>query len=504
MTLAAMLRQWLQILGFQGAAFIVAAATVTLAAKAMPPAMYGEYSLLLSITQVIGGIALSWLNQTILRFAREHFNQGGSVWTVAGTALVAEAAIAILLAVALMLCAWLFHGRFTFALAHWPLLALALLTMTLSEAASYTGQAANRFTGYGLGQFLAKLGPLACMLGFLSLLPASADGLLLGTALGWALATAVTVSRLPVRGAAPLFDAMLLRRMLSYGWRLPFGSTAGILATWMGLWFVQLMIDTVHAGLYGWASSVYALIGGILIPFSAVLAPRLTDMHLSRSRDEIYRVLRLALAVALLATALLPLGLLLLRGLTHSPLWPTAYTGAGAPLTVLLATLPAQLLITLLNPLIMANETMIGRAVLFNIVAALVNAAGNLLLIPWLGIEGAALATVLSVWTLCALAFTNFYNKLTPEPDHSGIRGMAFAGCVSIAASLLLAFGNIFIAIAATLAATPTLLLMARRLGWLCGIDMLQGHLPRLPGFIHRPARAVIEWCVVLPRTRET
>ena len=69
------LAQWLRLLAFQGAGLAMSAGTVALAAVVLPPAVYGQYGLMLSMVQIASGVGLLWLQSG---------HRAGSGWLTGG------------------------------------------------------------------------------------------------------------------------------------------------------------------------------------------------------------------------------------------------------------------------------------------------------------------------------------------------------------------------------------------------------------------------------------
>jgi O-antigen/teichoic acid export membrane protein len=275
--------------------------------------------------------------------------------------------------------------------------------------------------------------------------------------------------------------------LLAYGWRLPFGTAAGVMATWLGVWFVRGHLGVAEAGLYAWANTLFGLVAAVLLPLSAVLAPGMVDLRLSGNGDAIALQIRRTLAVALLAGALLPLGLAVLRLIGSAV--PEAYAPAVPLLVILCGAAPAQLLAYALNPLLMAHEHLVGRGVAANIAIATLIAAGNAVLVPLAGMVGAALATLLALW-IAALIWIGVARTLVPAARglwHSWASLAAPAMAATIAVALLpwpaaLPLGA---------GATALLLLAGRRLRWFDGVEALCAHLPRQAASLGR----CLIWC---------
>lgn len=480
---SSILRNWQRIVGLQGIAAVAAVITAGLAAASIPPATFGAYGLMLSVVQIAYGVGFAWLNHALFRFAREEYGARGTVtgtlWPVLGghaLLLVGAAAGAILLATPLS--AWLTLPGSALG---WCLAGLAALVVF--EALTYAAQAGGHFRGYGLGQVMTKAGPLIAVLLFVWLPTAGAITLFAGALGGWLAALALTAPAVrwtPARPAA-------MGPLLSYGWRLPFGTAAGVLATWLGVWFVRGHLGVADAGLYAWANTLFGLVAAVLLPLSAVLAPGMVDLRLSGNGDAIALQIRRTLAVALLAGAMLPLGLAVLRLIGGAV--PEAYAPAVPLLVILCGAAPAQLLAYALNPLLMAHEHLVGRGVAANIAIAGLIAAGNAVLVPLAGMAGAALATLLALW-IAALIWIGVAHTLVPAARGLWHSWVSLA-VPAIAATIAVALLPWPAALPLGAGATALLLLAGRRLRWFDGVEGLCAHLPRQAASLGRG----LIWC---------
>ncbi len=487
------LGNWFRVLGLQGVAFLFAATTIALAASVVPPAVFGEYTLLLSTMQITAGVGFSWLNQSIFRFAREEFNTSGSVWSTLGTALSMQAALLVAVAPLAWLAATLYGERFGLSLGMLPWLLAGLTMAIIVEAFSFACQAANRFSGYGAGQVLTKFGPLAVVLVFTVGFPASTQMLLLGTIGGWLLSATYQLLRLPPRRRASLFDQATLRRLVAYGWKLPLATASGIIVSWLGIWAIRYFLDVHAAGIYAWAFSLYSLGVGLLMAFSAVIAPRMTDLRLYGSTENIERMLRFAVSASALLATLMPLALVLVT-LAGTTIWPIAYADAELPLLLLLSSFPGQLLTYIISPLLMAYQQAVGRVVTINMAAAAANVAANLLLVPAFGLAGAALAASLTIWLMALPLILLIWQIGCGHANAAELAKVAATGLGSIVCALAVVLAPPALAPVIGLVLLGTGLFLGRQLHWFHHLRWLAPHLGSLPLPLRRPAVALLGW----------
>lgn len=467
-----LLGQWLGILSWQALALAFAATTTALAAAFVPPEIFAQYSLMLSIVQIGYAVGFAWLNHAMFRFAREERARHG---TIAGATRIALAGHALIL---LALC--IGAALATAFLARWSGLppsaflwcAAGLAALVAFETATYAAQAGGRFDGYGSAQVLVKAGPLLAALGC-AVVAADHRLLFAGLLGGWLAGLARVAAVARWRGPARAGTAV---RMLRYGWRLPLASAAGMVVAWFAVWSLQLRVGAAAAGIYAWAAALVALAQAVLLPLSALLAPRMVDLFLGRDAAALRAAVARAVAVALLFAAMMPIGLAALA-LAAGAALPDAYGPATPVLVMLCAALPAQLLSYLLSPLLMADETLVGAVTGANVLAAALLAIGTWVALPLAGMIGVAAVAAGSVWTLAG-AWLVLASRLAGA-GAAALRRWAATG-LGLGASAM-AIATLPPASAAALGAMTTLALLGvgRWRAWFRPVAEFADHLPR-------------------------
>lgn len=491
-----MLASWAGILGYQAIGFAAMAGTALLATLAVPPEIWGEYWIIVAVVQIVTGIALSWVGQSVLFFAKSEMRATGDIRAALYSALALQGCLFTLVAAA----GWLlrpFAGPFVALDPSLFVLIAAVVALTaVQETVSYAIQADGRFQGLGLAAAASKLGPLLAVVTIWCGAAASPALLLTGVACGLAAGLAITAGAVPRAGVVnPRPSFHIASDIVRYGAKLPLAIAAGLASAWMHVWFVRAYGGAAEAGLYGWAASLHSLAGAALMPLSAVLAPHLLDLTLSgqtertRQRADLFRALTVG------ATVVGPgvLGLVALG----TTLLPGRYAAAGPILTILLSAIPAQLLANLTTPLLRGYPRVIGKFVGINVLMALASVFLNLLLTPRFGAAGAATALSISVW--CgALAIERLTYRAVggdATATASGIAPLAVAGVAIVAASVLAGLIPPLASACAGIAAVPLLLLLARRAGALRPLASFAYHLSFVPHVARHPLTRFFAWC---------
>ncbi|EPY00551.1 lipopolysaccharide biosynthesis protein [Magnetospirillum fulvum] len=475
-----MLRLYAKVAGLRTLSMVLAAAFIALLPTMVTPLEYGRFNLALSLTQVGAALLLSWPNQALLRFGREAYVTQGSLGEAAASRLILHL---VLLVPALILAASLAGP-----LAAWTeldpdllrtLLLLGLPLISLSDIATFLGQASGRYAGFGW----APLAQRACQLAALPVIA-------LGLASGWAVLMAATLigygvgmalvwhslPREALRGFRPSQAA--IRQLLVYSRLLPLASVSAFLLSWMDLWFLRSLMGSEAVGIYAWAYTITLMAMTLLVPLSAMLAPRAIDHRLEQDRDSGRRLMESVGAVCALAAAALALAIGFLPAL--SSLVPLgSYAGAVTPVMLLAAGTVFQLGMATVEPSIYANETLASRMAAITLAMVAVNAAADAVLIPLIGLSGPALGTAAAYGTGMVLVWTLLAKSSGGGPSPWPFVALALAtlALAGLAASVPPLFAALSGAVGAII-----LLLVSRRMGLLIGLRPLVSSLPPAAG----------------------
>lgn len=485
-----LLKSYLGVMALRGLSQLLALLYVALVTAVVSPAEFGRFNLVLSVALVLGAALLSWPNQALLRYGREDLQSQGTFGGILGARLALHGLLLLFILPVLLLFSPYLAS--VLDVQPWPLalmLGLVLVVFPAADLSTVVAQVGSRFFAYGLSPLIQRLAQLAVLGLVLVGVPMSWDVLLWGNVAGYAIAAALVAWMVPWASMRPVyFDPNQIKRIFSYSWAMPLASLSAFLMSQMGLWFLGYFngVDTV--GIYAWAFNVSLLATSLLVPLSAVLAPRTIDLHIANRRQDLLDFLRLSSGVIILAAALLPAGLGLL--LFFVPLLPLgAYSAALGPLLIFTAGTVFQLGMALMEPVMFAHERLVTRTVLLISGMAVLSVVQNLLLIPPWGMEGAALATAGAYAFGMAVEWLWFARKLGVEGDFQP--GLTCLGAtVPMLLVALLPASTRESGLVVTLACSLCLLVLGRRLRLFQGLGIL---LPRLKS----SWRPVVAWLAV-------
>jgi O-antigen/teichoic acid export membrane protein len=189
------------------------------------------------------------------------------------------------------------------------------------------------------------------------------------------------------------FDLPLARRCLTFGLKAHLGRTAWIGAERADVWIVGVLASPRELGLYSiavaWADSIHYIPGLI----ATLLRPDLIRSTAADASELALRVFRKTCVVS----ASLGVFLLVAAPFLCVRVFGPEFEGAVGPLRILAFGAIAIAAVEILqNALVAMGHPWLGGAAVLTVLGVIV--IGDLLLIPTLGIEGAAIANLAAWW----------------------------------------------------------------------------------------------------------
>ena len=391
-----------------GAAYVTVLVCQALAAIAMlaslrwlalyvDPETFGRYALYQSAVSAGALLLISWPNAALLRFGREEWGTHQRIGaTLAARLTLFATCVCVAVALSWLLDSWL-RAFLRVDASPFVWIAAGVIVTPTAELAVYMNQAVGRTEMYGYSPLITRAGFLAGVL-LIPSLPPGADWTYLAlcmvtsTALA-ASAAVVTLPRSHYGGFA--FDAVRVGQLLRYSWTLPFAGISTYVVNWIDSWVIRDFKGVASVGVYNWAYQTTAVAGLAFAPIAVVLTPRVIDARVNGDRISLQRYVDAIVPTTSLIAGAVAFSFAFVFPLLHRVAAP-AYAPAYPVILVLAAALPFQLIAYLITPIGNAYERILPRFVLVSGVIATLNTAGDLLLVRWIGINGAAIATTSS------------------------------------------------------------------------------------------------------------
>lgn len=381
----------------QACAAVAAVAALKALAVYVTPETFGQYSLYQSVVAAASLFLVSWPNAAVLRFGREEWTRHGRVGvTVAARLTLFVASVSVATAIGWIADPWL-RGFLKIPTSPFYWIVAGVIVIPAAELAIYISQAVGRSEAYGYSPLVTRGGFLVGVV-LIPLLHRDVTWTYLAACMVGATtaATATTVVKLPMASWSGFrMTSPALVAVLRYSWTIPFAAMSAYIVNWVDSWVIRGFRGVGPVGIYNWAYQTTAIASLACAPIAAILTPRVIDARLNADRERINRYARSILPVTAIASVAVAVGLTAVFPLLRIVASP-AYAESYPVILVLMAAFPFQLLGYLVTPLGNAYESLIPRFVFVSAAVALFNTAGDLVLVPRMGISGAAISTAVA------------------------------------------------------------------------------------------------------------
>jgi len=375
---------------------MIAISTSILITHAVAPEEYGKYNLYLSLISLAVMIFIAWPNAALLRFARENWSQKNNIGEALASRLILFFCGIIITGV---LC-WIFRFRSASFIETkdnpFLLLLLGLCLFPLSDIAIYAAQSTSNFLSTGYTSLVNKS---IFLIGLLVTIEMGVHRNWKTLAVfyigGLALSSIIAFLYLPKEAWREFKPSkFMLGRILHYSWALPFGALAAYVVNWVDSWVIRAYMGTKSVGIYTWAYQIVSIGGAVFSPTVALFAPKMIDAKVAGEKIYFTLHVKRGLIVLIVLSILIDFGIVFLDPLMQ--FLGKSYQATYPVLLILIATLPIQFLGYWMTPVASTFEHLVPLFVLSNIGVAIIKTAFDLILVPYFGIQGAAIATFIA------------------------------------------------------------------------------------------------------------
>ena len=375
---------------------------------------YGRLSLFLSISSGILVLGVNWTVESLARFGCEELVQTGKI----NAAFWARAFLLMLNLIPIALGCYILRHFINGYIkvdkwASWLILAYSV-GMAFFFHMQYALQAAKRIAQVGLLQLIGKalltIGLcIAVATAWMNVTGAIYVFVLAAYALTLAFFLLINPRKLvPVR-----LDKMVVKKLLLFSWPLLFGSLSGFFSSgYLDVIVIKHFLPLTEVGVYYLASQLSGMILQVPTVACTVLSPMLTTFHVKDRKDLIDRYLTRVLPNLVFLWSVVVCVIMFCSQYILPVAFGLGFRSAVAPFGVLLiANSLASVIFLGYGPMYSVYKmTLLGS--LIGILSAMVNLAGNLVLIPLFGLIGCAVATLANYITTVGLGLLVINRRL--------------------------------------------------------------------------------------------
>ena len=417
-------------LGNYGAILLSLAINVLLARR-LGAEGFGHLALFLMVSQILSFFVANWTVSAVVRFGAQEFMDARCV----AQTVWARTALVVPWLVLAGLLTFLFREPaaeylrvpgwgVALVFVHFVLSSLLVTLAALFQAMRRMGQ-------YGIALFMDKLLTLTGIL-ILPVTLAREPLAVLGCYLGGA--GIVSAWALCALGLKVFRPVRLDREVLGKVWRfsLPLIGTTwvSLLGTyWIDYVVINRFLSLSHLGLYSLANQVAGVVQQMTIISSAILLPHFSVLVAKGDLEGVRRLVTRVVPLGFLALSVL-LGLFILHAGPVIPrLFGQEFAASVPPLAILMVATILMAFCNTFTPILIAQGST-WILMWITIPTAAVNIEMDLLLVPLLGINGAAISTVLAYATSAFLAMLVVGQRLGIPVVRNSLLGLPIVGVV--------------------------------------------------------------------------
>lgn len=379
---------------------------------------YGTLSLFLLVSQLFFLFGINWTCAAVVKYAKEEFVEQGKI---NGTFWARNALLIPSLLLSLIVV-WLSRDQVLSYIGLGPaaisLLVLYLIGLTTADYGQSVLQATGNLQFYSVTKLLQMLLLLAAC-GLLFVFSNGADRIY---QMIWAYVLSVLlVSLVPLYKISyrlffpPVFERQRIKKIFIFSYPVIFGSVSAYVVNWIDLIVIKRYSTVSDIGVYSLSYQGMTAVQQISMVIGVVTTPMMVSFLIRGRKDLILRYL----------DRIVPQGMILWNFFICTVTFGSFYLiplvfgldfrESCTPFALLMIGMGWNVLNTLYSP-VMTSYELIKQSMGIGIVIAVVNFAGDMLLVPLFGISGASMATAFSFFLGGVLSHCVVYR-------HMGLRG---------------------------------------------------------------------------------
>lgn len=371
---------------------------LSLVTRIMGPVNYGRFVLALATFQFFYTLCVSWVRSATIRFGTEEYtkhNKLNGIFYVQFTVL----SFVVVFASSLILLFRKNIADFTGLSQDLCIYLVAYLVFySIFDFVCQLLQAINKMQAYGLSLILRQGAVLVLFLLFIALrITIAPPGLLLIESVSYLFV--VIISALPIWKSKyflpAIFNKEILYKVLQYSWPMMVLFALGYFSLWTDTLLIRYFLDFESVGRYEAANRFAQYVSNLILPLSIVAFPIAVSIKSRGREDLIHKYAQRIIPQTSFFWGIFIIILMVCSGLIFNLVFGPQYASSVFAFQVLLIGLSFQFLSVMYNAVLQSYD--FNRELVYILAISLaLNLAGDLLLIPRIGIIGAAFSKSLS------------------------------------------------------------------------------------------------------------
>lgn len=427
---------------FNVLAMAVGFGTMILMTRSLGTAGFGTFNMVLLIVNLAYTFSVNWTNAAMLRFGKEEHVRTGRLNTVFWSRSAVVAAMIVLAFSILAVCKNLITHYVGINTHVFLLIPALILILGFSDYIKFLFQAVRGLRQYALVIFLEKVFVFILLIAVWFFVRGNRlPAVLAAYSMGFLLAPIIMAARFPGRTLMPVsVDRDTARKIVNFSFFILLGSIGTYITNWVDLMVIDRCMSRADVGVYSLAYRIMTSVQQFSMLAIPLTLPMIIALRTQGNIDTIKRyLLRFVPQGIFFWSLILSVGLIACRPLLPL-LFGSTYTPALLPLYLLFIALGMNLLACFHSCMITSYDLIKPYEIVI-IVSGVLNLVLDFVLVPRIGISGAAVAT------LCVFAINGVASQVLANRVHHTFswRQIApVAPIITTAAAALLLKGPLF------------------------------------------------------------
>jgi O-antigen/teichoic acid export membrane protein len=471
----------------KGLVHILHLATLAVVTRRLGPDLFGQMSLFLMITQFMYLVTSSWTGVGYTRYAVLESTSRGQVsavfWSRNLLLFVFISVAGVVIAIERVLLLNYLNLPSSILI----LIFVYFFSLLVADYARQLAQVATEFKRLAILQLIEKgvLLLFICIWGesILTILTIFSV-----TALGFGSYFFSSVnSRLywPLR-----INLSLCRKLLSFSYPLILTSVGGFIFGWIDIAIIKHFFPFSEVGIYSLAYRGLSTVESIVLLMPMVLTPIFVSLASREKHELTERFLQRVLPQIFILWGFVIILFVLLSPWAIPLVFGEDFRRSASIFLVLLIPLHLSVFYGLSMSIFIGYD-MVSRMVLINISSSLINLLLDLVLVPWMGMMGAAVATTISYGVLCI----SYFALLKGRFRFSHSRLLLFIGIIAAEVVIIVHFDTAFTLVAVTMF-TAVIYILATKLWGIFGEEDKSIYTSlEMPVFLKKTFNSICDYC---------
>lgn len=433
---------YLSIFGSQVLSVPLSLIYISFLTRHLGPSGWGTVVIFMSIVQFIFSWGINWGSNAIIRFGKEEFIRDGHLRKTFSVRLVF---IFIALALSSLLL-----GLFKNEIIHYSGLPLSMFSIiivmlfvyTLADLLSWILKAVGMMKHFAASSLVRQLS-LVIFISLFLFLPftLSAQVAVIMEIMSYLIVAVFCMFFLKFEYFFPFeIDILYLKKVFVYSWPLILIFLFGYFSDWMDVYFIKHYLSLRYVGIYQAAYRLMLYINAPLMVLVTLVFPVLMAVKTNNRNDVIVLYMKKIIPQVSLSWSIIVSVMIVASSFMIRLIFGSEFNEAVVPLMTLLLGVGFQVLAVMYASIFSVFDRL-HYSTLITVIMCVINFMGDFILIPKIGITGAAVSTAVS-YVVSSILYMVVANRIMSVSAHKAVYYpilvvVSFMFCLAIKSSVL-------------------------------------------------------------------